>query len=181
MRVFAAPGAVDSRIVRVLHSPCFPSPGEPAAGSFRGRVVRRFVAKGSGQDGTSAPGGGLRVDKWLWAARFFKTRGLASEAASGGKVHVNGERCKPARRVHAGDRLTIHRGPQVWEVDVVALNDQRRPAREAAALYEETEASRSRREAEAARRRQERVEAPAGRPDKRERRQIRRFVRRDDD
>ena len=138
------------------------------------------MGKGSGQH--EAPSAGLRIDKWLWAARFYKTRGLASEAVGGGKVHVNGERCKPARRVHPGDRLTIHRGPQVWELDVVELNDQRRPAREAQALYEETPESQARREAESERRRAERAvadSAPSRRPDKRERRKIRRFIRQD--
>ncbi|WP_018144148.1 RNA-binding S4 domain-containing protein [Thioalkalivibrio sp. AKL6] len=138
------------------------------------------MGKGSGHNG--APGSGLRIDKWLWAARFYKTRGLASEAVGGGKVHVNGERCKPARRVHTGDRLTIHRGPQVWELDVVHLSDQRRPAREAQALYTETEESQARRAAESERRRAERAvadSAPSRRPDKRERRKIRRFIRQD--
>lgn len=137
---------------------------------------------GRGRRDSEAPSAGLRIDKWLWAARFYKTRGLASEAVGGGKVHVNGERCKPARRVHPGDRLTIHRGPQVWELDVVDLNEQRRPASEAQALYEETTESRARREAESERRRAERAvadSAPSRRPDKRERRKIRRFIRQD--
>ncbi|WP_024326013.1 RNA-binding S4 domain-containing protein [Thioalkalivibrio sp. AKL19] len=138
------------------------------------------MGKGSGHH--EAPSAGLRIDKWLWAARFYKTRGLASEAVGGGKVHVNGERCKPARRVHPGDRLTIHRGPQVWELEVVELNDQRRPASEAQALYEETPESQARRAAESERRRAERAvadSAPSRRPDKRERRKIRRFIRQD--
>ncbi|WP_019624727.1 RNA-binding S4 domain-containing protein [Thioalkalivibrio thiocyanoxidans] len=136
----------------------------------------------AGAEARAAPAGGLRIDKWLWAARFFKTRALATEAVSGGKVHVNGERCKPARRVHPGDRLTIHRGQQTWEIDVRALNDQRRPATEARELYTETPESEARREAESERRRAERAmadSAPSGRPDKRQRRQIRRFIRQD--
>ncbi|WP_018873345.1 RNA-binding S4 domain-containing protein [Thioalkalivibrio sp. ALJ16] len=138
------------------------------------------MGRGNGQ---AAPGSaGLRIDKWLWAARFFKTRALATEAVSGGKVHVNGERCKPARRLHPGDRLTIHRGTQVWELDVVALNDQRRPASEAQALYTEIPESEARRAAEGERRRAERAgadRAPGRRPDKRDRRKIRRFIRQD--
>lgn len=136
----------------------------------------------AGAEVRAAPAAGLRIDKWLWAARFFKTRALATEAVSGGKVHVNGERCKPARRVHPGDRLTIHRGQQTWEIDVRAVNDQRRPATEARELYTETPESEARREAESKRRRAERAvadAAPSGRPDKRQRRQIRRFIRQD--
>ncbi len=141
------------------------------------------TALGKGGGHQEPPSPGLRVDKWLWAARFYKTRALASEAVGGGKVHVNGERCKPARRVHPGDRLTVHRGTQVWELDVVDLNEQRRPAREAQALYEETPESQARREAESERRRAERAvadSAPSHRPDKRERRKIRRFIRQED-
>lgn len=126
----------------------------------------------------------LRLDKWLWAARFFKTRALATEAVSGGKVHVNGERCKPARKLHAGDRVRVHKGSWSMEVDVVALDDRRRPASEAEQLYAETPESQEHREQETARRRVERearAPAPSGRPDKRERRKIRRFVRQDQD
>ncbi|WP_018871156.1 MULTISPECIES: RNA-binding S4 domain-containing protein [unclassified Thioalkalivibrio] len=130
----------------------------------------------------ATPASSLRLDKWLWAARFFKTRALATEAVSGGKVHVNGERCKPARKLHPGDRVRVHKGSWSMEVDVVALDDRRRPATEAEQLYTETPESRESREQEASRRRLERearAPAPSGRPDKRERRKIRRFVRQD--
>lgn len=80
----------------------------------------------------------IRLDKWLWAARFFKTRSLAAEAVNGGKVHVNGSRVKPGRVVKPGDTLRIQRGPVMQEVMVNALNDKRRPAAEAVLLYDET-------------------------------------------
>lgn len=122
----------------------------------------------------------LRVDKWLWAARFFKTRSLATEAVSGGKVHVNGDRCKPGRRLHPGDRLTVHRGQEVFDVEVLGIRDQRRPALEARELYAETPESVVRRESEAARHREDRQGAsPGRRPDKRARRNIRRFIRKE--
>ena len=89
----------------------------------------------------------LRLDKWLWAARFFKTRAAATAAIGGGKVHVNGQRVKPARTVRPGDRLEILRGEARYAVVVQALNDQRRPAAEAAGLYEETPESLAKREA----------------------------------
>ncbi|TVP87106.1 MAG: RNA-binding protein [Thioalkalivibrio sp.] len=124
--------------------------------------------------------GTLRLDKWLWAARFFKTRALATEAVAGGKVHVNGDRCKPARKVHPGDRVTVQRGQEVFEVEVLGINVQRRPATEARQLYAETTESVARREAEAIRRREQRDTArPGRRPDKRERRHIRRFIRKE--
>lgn len=115
-----------------------------------------------------------RLDKWLWAARFFKTRNTAAAAISGGKVQCDDERVKPARRVRPGARLRIRRGPMLWEVVVVALSDQRRPAKEAARLYAETEASIAQREVEAERRKQrsERRLRGLGRPTKRERRQL---------
>jgi ribosome-associated heat shock protein Hsp15 len=123
------------------------------------------------------------VDKWLWAARFFKTRSLASEAVDGGKVHVNGDRVKAARALRQGDRLEIRRGTEQLEVVVLVLSEQRGPATAAQALYEETEASVTRREAQAA---QQRVAALAnptprstGRPDKRSRRNITRLRRGD--
>ncbi len=82
-----------------------------------------------------------RLDKWLWAARFFKTRALASEAVTGGKVHLNGDRVKPGRTIKITDRLTITKGQFEHDVIVQKLNSKRRPAKEAQLLYEETEAS----------------------------------------
>lgn len=120
-----------------------------------------------------------RLDKWLWAARFFKTRNTAAAAVNGGKVQCDDERVKPSRRIRPGARLSIRRGPMLWEVVVEALCSQRRPAREAALLYKETDASIARREAEAARRkaRAERRARGLGRPTKRERRQMEKLKR----
>lgn len=121
-----------------------------------------------------------RLDKWLWAARFFKTRNSAAAAVTGGKVQVDDERVKPSRRVRPGCRVQIRRGPMLWEVEIVALSRQRRPAKEAALLYRETEASIERRQAEAARRKQEanRRIRGIGRPTKRDRRELERLKRR---
>ena len=124
----------------------------------------------------------VRIDKWLWAARFFKTRSMAAQAVSGGKVHVNGARIKPARPVQPGEELRIRRGKQEFTVIVQAVSDKRGPAREAQELYEETEASIHQRENI---REQKRLEAadkmygPMKRPDKRARRKIRKFTRKD--
>lgn len=123
----------------------------------------------------------MRLDKWLWAARFFKTRQLAIEAINGGKVHVNGQRAKPGKDIGVGARLTITKEPHSWEITVVDLKAQRRPAAEAALLYDETADSLARRQAELAQRREERElgidVTPESRPNKRERRQIHRFKR----
>ena len=83
----------------------------------------------------------VRADKWLWAARFFKTRSLAMQAIHGGKVHINGERVKPARRLVTGDRLTVQKGPYRYAITVARLSPQRRPAEEARALYSESDES----------------------------------------
>ena len=91
----------------------------------------------------------IRLDKWLWAARFFKTRVLATEAVSGGKVHLNDNRVKPGREVKVGDRLTIQRGGYAFEIVVLAINKQRRPAKEAQLLFEESEDSIKAREEQA--------------------------------
>lgn len=83
----------------------------------------------------------VRLDKWLWAARFFKTRQLAAEAINGGKVHLNGQRAKPGKEVKVGSRLRIHKGSLKWEIEVLVLATQRRPAMEAKAFYLESEES----------------------------------------
>ncbi len=87
-----------------------------------------------------------RIDRWLWCARFYKSRSLAGQAVAGGKVHVNGERVKPARAIGPGDRLSITRGPQSLEIIVLALPERRGPAAESQRCYEETVASIARRE-----------------------------------
>jgi ribosome-associated heat shock protein Hsp15 len=121
---------------------------------------------------------GLRIDKWLWAARLFNTRGAAVAAIRGGKVHIGGERIKPSRLVKPGDRLEITLSRQAITIIVMGLNAQRRPAREAQLLYTETEESRARHESEAEQRRLLNVAWPRiqSRPDKRQRRQIRRLT-----
>lgn len=121
----------------------------------------------------------VRLDKWLWAARFFKTRSLATEAISGGKVHVNEARVKPARAVQIGDTLEIRRGPYEYKVVVRDLSDRRGPAREAVLLYEETADSIAKREdlAEQRRLRAQAAPQPERRPNKRDRRHIIRFQR----
>lgn len=122
----------------------------------------------------------VRLDKWLWAARFFKTRALAQQAIAGGKVHVNDQRAKPARGVRVGDSLEITRGVERFEIRVEALSDRRGPATVAAGLYSESPDSLARRQAQAEERSLLRRAAPAppsGRPDKRARRHIIRFTR----
>lgn len=121
----------------------------------------------------------MRLDKWLWAARFFKTRSLAAEAIKGGKVHVDGHRVKPGKEIGIGSEIEITKEPYTWKITVVALNHQRRPAKEAALLYEEDPQSHARRQEEVARRRAERESTgrPLKRPDKKQRRQIHRFKR----
>lgn len=121
----------------------------------------------------------VRIDKWLWAARFFKTRSLAKTAIEGGKVHCNGERCKSSREIGIGMRLDIRQGFDELCVVVKALSEQRRGAPEAARLYEETAESRARREAAAAQRRAERagMDTDSGRPTKQDRRAIHRLRR----
>lgn len=113
-----------------------------------------------------------RLDKWLWVARFFKTRGQAAAAITGGKVQVAGERVKPSRHVAPGSALEIRRGPVQWHVVVRGVARHRRPAAEAALLYEETPESIEHRRQEAERRRLEAGarRARLGKPSKRERR-----------
>lgn len=118
-----------------------------------------------------------RIDKWLWAARFFKTRSLASEAAEGGRVRINGTRAKPAKSVHPGDLIEVSIGDLRWTLAVRALSSQRLSAEKARLLYEETEESRLQREEQITRRKAARDLAPdtKGRPTKRDRRRMQRF------
>jgi ribosome-associated heat shock protein Hsp15 len=125
---------------------------------------------------------GTRLDKWLWAARFFKTRGLAAQAVAGGKIEINGSRPKPSRVVRAGDQLTVRRGPYQWTVVVIKdIAELRGPAAQAQALYQELEESMRRREAAAAQMKLERppeFDLPR-RPSKKDRRAIERFTKRE--
>ena len=119
----------------------------------------------------------IRIDKWLWAARFYKTRSLAAQAVDGGKARLNGERVKPAKEVRIGDSLTIRAGELEWQVEVLALSERRGPASEASKLYAEGEESRGRRELMLAMRKAGPQIAGEGRPTKRDRRQLERFRR----
>ena len=92
----------------------------------------------------------LRLDKWLWAARFYKTRSIAKQAIEGGKVHYNGARCKVNKEVEVGGMLTLRTGWDEREVEIIAISDQRRGAPEAALLYRETDASIAKRQQNAA-------------------------------
>jgi ribosome-associated heat shock protein Hsp15 len=120
----------------------------------------------------------VRIDKWLWAARFFKTRGLAQTAVVGGKVRLNGERVKPAKELKAGDELAVRLGEYEWSITVKALSERRGPAAAARELYEESEESRVRRAAQTADRRAQGSlwGERKGRPSKRDRRRIVRFT-----
>jgi ribosome-associated heat shock protein Hsp15 len=116
----------------------------------------------------------VRLDVWLWAARFFKTRMLAKDAVTMGKVEIGGQRAKPARTVRVGDALQVQRGDERFEVTVLGLSDQRGPAPVAQALYSESQASQQRRAEARATRAAERsgYRAPETKPDKRARRLI---------
>jgi len=122
----------------------------------------------------------VRLDRWLWAARFFKTRALAAAAVAGGKVHVNGTRAKPAKQLQVGDALCVRVGPYEWLVTVRGLSERRGPPKTAQALYDEDAEGRAARERLAL---QHRIApAPAyqgkGRPTKKERREIERLEER---
>ncbi|MCB1790896.1 MAG: RNA-binding S4 domain-containing protein [Gammaproteobacteria bacterium] len=122
--------------------------------------------------------GKMRLDKWLWAARFYKTRALASEAVEGGKVHLNGQRTKPGKDVRVGSQLQISKQGLEWDIEIKVLPRQRRPATEAREFYSENEDSRLRRERAAEALRTARLATPlqtASKPSKRDRRLIHRF------
>ncbi len=123
----------------------------------------------------NAESSSVRLDLWLWAARFFKTRALAKHAVESGKVEVGGQRAKPARGVRVGDALRVQRLEEVFEIEVLALSDLRGPASVAQGLYRESEASKLAREQARAQRAAERAgyHPPESKPDKRARRLIR--------
>ncbi len=128
----------------------------------------------------TAPADGLRLDKWLWAARFFKTRELAAKSCDIGRIEVNGLRAKPSRTVRLGDSLLIKNEGGTYEVAVLLLSEARGPAAQAQTLYSETDASRQRRELEAAERK---ASAPdgllaPGKPSRRDRSSMERLRRR---
>ena len=118
-----------------------------------------------------------RLDKWLWAARFYKTRQLANEAINGGHVHLNGQRVKPSREVQVNDQLEIHKTPFTFEITVLGLSVKRGPAKHAQLLYQESEESIKKREILAEERKLNAAQFPQSerRPDKRDRRRIIRF------
>jgi len=123
----------------------------------------------------------LRLDKWLWAARLFKTRAKAKEAITGGKVQTDGQRAKPAKEVSVGSMLRIRRGDDEMLLEVLTLSDQRRGAAEAAELYQETAASIAARTEAAAHRKAARdaIALPSSRPNRRDRRTLERIKRGD--
>lgn len=125
------------------------------------------------------PAQSVRLDKWLWAARFFKSRSLATEAIEMGRVHVNGDRVKPARLIKTGEKVQVQRGQERIEVFVRFVSDVRRSAPLAQLLYDETLQSQATRQAAAERRRlySEPAQGLTGRPTKRNRRAIERFAR----
>ncbi|MCK9395315.1 MAG: S4 domain-containing protein [Methylobacter sp.] len=121
----------------------------------------------------------IRLDKWLWTARFFKTRKLAAEAISGGKVHVNDQRAKPGKEVKTGAMLSISKDNYRWEITITAINGQRRSAKEAALLYEESAESLAKREQQIIQNREQRelfdFSGRDHKPNKKERRLIHQF------
>jgi ribosome-associated heat shock protein Hsp15 len=121
----------------------------------------------------------IRLDKWLWAARFFKTRALAAEAISGGKVHVNSQRCKAGKEIKVGTQVNINKNDYSWEITVALISAQRRSAKEAALLYNESEESLQKRQTQIQEQRLQNELLPFSgidhKPNKKERRLIHRF------
>lgn len=124
--------------------------------------------------GTAASAAGVRIDKWLWAARFYKTRSLARQMVQSGKVQVDGQRCKPSKLVATGQRVKAPRGHDIMEVEVVALSEKRLGAAQAQGLYQETENSVARREKEQELRQMNALynPHPDHKPDKKQRREL---------
>lgn len=126
----------------------------------------------------AGPADRVRIDKWLWAARFYKTRSLAAAAVEAGQARVGDEHVKPARGLRVGERVSVRRDGLVWDVEVVALAERRGSATEAATLYRESEAAAKARAEAIARRRADRASTPRadGRPTKRDRRRLQDFL-----
>lgn len=142
------------------------------------------MSRASEPDDSAASGGSpgaARIDRWLFGVRLFKSRSLAAEAVSGGKVHVNGARVRPSHSVRRGDLVTFTRGVIDFECHVTAIPERRGPAKEAMTCYTETDASREQREQHAQRMRfaAAMVPRPEERPDKHARRELRRLRGRD--
>ena len=131
------------------------------------------------QAGAELSESGVRIDKWLWAARFFKTRSLASEAVNSGRVLVDGQKCKPSRTLKSGSTLRISKGDYLFEIEVLALSDKRGSATVAQTLYNESEASQQKRAELSERlrdiRSMERGIRGEGRPNKKQRRELTRL------
>jgi len=123
----------------------------------------------------------VRLDRWLWAARFFKSRAMAKAAIEGGKVEIDGQRGKPAKEITIGQHINVRRGDELFDVKVTALAEKRGSATIAATLYQETTASLEQRKADAARRKMERagLRVPEKRPEKRDRRALARMKQAD--
>ena len=132
---------------------------------------------------TDAANNSVRLDKWLWAARFFKTRSIATDAVESGKIKLNGERPKPAKAVKVGDKLEVRAGPYTFAISVLGLSDKRGPAPVAQQLYAESAESIAARQLLSQQFRADAGSAPLfrGRPTKKARRQIVRFVAQQDD
>jgi ribosome-associated heat shock protein Hsp15 len=131
-----------------------------------------------GTDAMTSDGERVRFDKWLWAARFYKTRTLAAEAVDAGQARVGEERVKPARTMHVGDRVTVRRQGLVWDIEVLALSDRRGGAVEAAKLYRETAEGLKAREERIRELQAARAAQPLypGRPTKKQRRKLEDFL-----
>lgn len=120
-----------------------------------------------------------RIDKWLWTARFYKTRKLAADAVSGGKVHINGRRCKPSKEVKPGVKLSITKEPYQWNLTITTINSHRRPAKETVLLYQEEQSSIDKRQEQIILHKEKRAlmnySEREVKPNKKQRRQIHRF------
>jgi ribosome-associated heat shock protein Hsp15 len=123
-----------------------------------------------------AEGKRVRIDKWLWAARFYRTRGLAAEALDAGHVRLDGERVKIAHPVRAGSRITVRKRELTWDIEVLDISERRGPASDAALLYRETTESAAARERMLDERRNARAIAAPSRPTKRDRRKLEDFL-----